>query len=210
MLEFLQELIQGPNLIATTLLGLVALYWLFVTLGFLGLEAFDIDLDMDTELDADASMGVGEVLKFFHLGEVPVMIFMSFFALFFWIATVMSNHYLNTKFSMIVMLWFIIPCTFVALLATKFTIMPMIPLFRTENDPHKSKDELIGQKAIVTTSEVSEKFGQVEIKQDGPPIILNARTENGLVLKKGDVVELVSHSRDTDLFIVKLAKWEKT
>ncbi len=210
MAEFLQELIQGPNLIATSLLGLVTLYWLFVILGFLGLEAFDLDLDVDVDVDADASFDFGDVLRFFHLGEVPVMIFMSFFALFFWIATVITNHYLNTDFSMIVMLWFIMPCILVSLFATKFAIMPMVPLFKTGNDPSKSRDELIGQKALVKTSEVNEKFGQVEIKQDGPPIVLNVRTENGQTLKKGDVVELVSHSKETDLFIVKLAKWEKT
>ena len=212
MTEFFQEIIQGPNLIATGLLILVAIYWLCVILGFLGLEALDIDLDVDADVDVDVggSFEFGDLLRFFHLGEVPVMIFVSFFAMFFWLTTIMTNHYFNHEFSMLVMLLFIMPCILVSLLATKLVIMPMVPLFVTENDPHKSRKMLVGQKAIVTTSEVNEKFGQVSIKQDGPPIVLNARTNDGNTLTKGEFVELVEHIKDGDLFIVKLSKWEKT
>jgi hypothetical protein len=109
---------------------------------------------------------------------------------------------------MLVMLYLFLPCVLISLFATKLVVMPLVPVFATGNDPNKGRDKLIGERALVTTGELTGKFGQIQIRQDGPPMVLNARTENGQTLKKGDVVEIVSHIKESDLFIVKLAKWE--
>ncbi len=213
MLEFLQECIAGPNLFATILLCLMLAYWLFVIFGVLGLETFDLDVDAEIEVGgvdtgAEASFDFGDILRFFHLGEVPVMIFVSFFSVFFWIATITTNHYLNDELNFVVMFWYIGPCSLAALFLTKLVIMPMVPLFRTGGSPAKSREKLIGEKAVVSTKELNDKFGQIKIHQDGPPIVLNARVENGHELMKGDVVEIIRHVAEGDLYIVKLTKWE--
>lgn len=212
MLEFFQECIQGPNLIATVILGVFLFFWLFVILGFLGLEAFDFDLDSDVDFGADAdidsSFNFGDVLNFFHLGEVPVMIFGSIFALFFWVGTLLANRFFNDDMSMMVMLWWLGPCLLVSLFGTKFAVMPLVPLFETGGSPEKSRKKLIGENAIVTTKELNDRYGQITIQQDGPPLVLNARTENNKSLAKGDKVEIVRYVPETGLYIVKLAKWE--
>ena len=208
MFEFIQEIFAAPNLFATVLLLLMVSYWLFVILGVLGLETFDLDLDADLDVDVDASLGLGDLLRFFHMGEVPIMILASFFALFFWIATVTTNHYFNSEFSIWVMLWFIGPCLIGALFLTKLVIMPMVPLFKTGGSSAQSRGKLIGKRAVVSTKELNNQFGQIKIHQEGPPIVLNARVENGHELAQGDVVEIVRHVAEGDLYIVKLTKWE--
>ena len=92
------------NLPASFLLGLVLLYWLMVILGVLGMDAFDLDLDADLDFDVEADVDghfegsvFGKVLDFFHLGDVPIMIVVSFFVLNMWIITIVSNHYFNPE-----------------------------------------------------------------------------------------------------------------
>ena len=47
MMEFVNECINIVNLPFTILAILVCVYWVFVILGIIGFEAFDIDLDAD-------------------------------------------------------------------------------------------------------------------------------------------------------------------
>lgn len=53
MLEVLKAAVDWANLPLTALLGLVMFYWVFVIVGFIGLDTFDIDLDGDADVDLD-------------------------------------------------------------------------------------------------------------------------------------------------------------
>ncbi len=216
MVHFLVEVFQPVNMPATLLLLVVFSYWLFVILGVFGLDALDIDLGIDTEIDGDADVGhIGtgghglfmSALEFFHLGTVPVTFFISIFSLLFWIASILANHFWNTSWSWLVEFYLLGPCFIASLLATKLAVMPTIPFFNkmTEKDEVINNSKLLGTTAIVSTSEVTDSFGQVEIAQDGPPIVLNVRCF-GARLQKGDAVELVSFDSSTNVYLVRLPK----
>lgn len=206
--EFLNEIFNPANVLATSLLGLVALYWLLVIFGAVGIDAFDVDVDMDGEADLELADGfLGTMFAFFHIGQVPLMLILSFFSLFFWIATVCTNHYLNPEFHLLTTAMWLFPCGIVSLLLTKICVAPIARVFRSSNQ-QLDRNELIGRTAIVHTLKLDQKYGEIEINIDGPLMVLNARNESGQTLQKGDVVMIVAHDRDKDVCLVELAKLE--
>jgi hypothetical protein len=202
--EFIMEILRPVNLPATLLLGFVVAYWLMVILGAVGVDS----LDIDTDVDADVGSGGGPLMaafEFFYLGEVPLTILFSIFALLFWIVTIISNHYFNANWSWVVALYLFIPCLVASLLATKVAVLPMVPFFRSIAAESNAQQELVGKSARVTTSELTDAFGQIEITHDGPPIVLNARSR-GARFTQGDTVEIASFDAETNTYLVRLPK----
>lgn len=206
--DFLIEIINPANILATTLLGLVVLYWLLVIFGAIGIDAFDIDTDFDGEGDLELADGIlGTMFAFFHVGQVPLMLVVSFFSLFFWFAMVCCNHYLNPEFELWTTAMLIFPCGGVSLALTKICVMPIARLLRSDNKDW-NRNELIGQTAVVHTLKLDQSYGEIVFESDGPPLVLNARNETGQTLTKGDVVMVVAHDREKDICLVELAKLE--
>ncbi|CAM2065531.1 DUF1449 domain-containing protein [Sulfidibacter corallicola] len=57
MLELFQASLAWANLPITVLLGLILVYWLFVILGFVGMDSLDVDVETDVGFDADLDAG---------------------------------------------------------------------------------------------------------------------------------------------------------
>ena len=221
MIEFFENCVSPAMLAPTVLLGLCLLYWILVIVGVLGMEAFDFDVDpavdVDPSIDVDGGVDVDagghggfvvESLKFFHLGDVPLMIVLSIFALSFWGANYAANQYFNPEWrGWFSVLWFG-PSLLVGLVITKLILMPSARIFAFKDNAAIDRERLIGQKAIVTTSEVSESFGQASIQQDGPPIVLNVRVEKGDSFQQSDVVKIINYNKESDTFLVKSADFE--
>lgn len=213
MIEFLLETIKPVNLPATVLLVLVMSYWLLMIFGLFGFDMdadvdLDVDADLDTDLDGHIDGGfVGDVLTFFHVGEVPVMILGSFFVLFFWVTTMISNHYFNPDWSLFVTMYCLIPNVIVSMLLTKLVIWPMTPVFRGMKGNKTTK--IIGNRGVVSTRELDGKFGQISIEHDGPEIVLNAITANNQKLLKNQEVIVVRFDDETGVYIVEPVKPEK-
>ncbi len=214
--EFLKECFLTVNLPVTVMLLTVLGYWLMVIVGVLGLDALDLDLDvdadagLDTDLDADVNGGFfGSALEFLYLGDVPVVIVGSFFVVFMWIATILSNHYLNDQHSILVMgMWFV-PNVVLSLLLTRFSMMPFATMFKNYDRTEFTRENMVGRIGIVKTSEVTCEFGQIEIQQAGPPLVVNVRTKPGTRLRQGDAAKIISFNNMNDTFQVELSKWEK-
>lgn len=215
MMQFLQECFLTVNLPITLMMLAVLGYWLLVIVGVLGMEAFDLDVDLDADLDADVDGDVhgegimGNALEFLHAGDVPVVIIGSFFVFFLWIVTMLSNHYLNEHHSLVLMGMLIVPNLAISLLATKAVLMPMATMFKNYDRTEFTRENLIGKIGIVKTTEVTSEFGQIEIQQQGPPLVLNVRTRPGTRLGQGDAARIVSFNNVNDTFEVELSKWEK-
>jgi membrane protein implicated in regulation of membrane protease activity len=208
MSEFLTEITNASNILPTGLLGLVALYWLLVIFGAVGIDALDIDADMDGEPDLDLADGVlGTMFAFFHVGQVPLMLVVSFFSLFFWISMVCVNHYLNPEFNLMWTALWLFPCGIVSLLLTKPCVAPIARIFRSNEKP-MDRTELIGQTAVVHTLKLDQKYGEIIFDTKGSTMVLNARNESGQTLQKGDVVMIVAHDLEKDVCLVELAKLE--
>ncbi len=216
MAEFFLDTIRGPNLFATILLGLVLLYWGSMIFGIFGMDLdADLEIGVDTDLDADFDGHIdggiaADVLTFFHIGEVPIMILGSFFVLFYWVTTMLSNHYFNADWSMMIALYAVIPNLIVSLFITKFVIWPLTPVFKGMKGTASTK--VIGNRGFVTTLTLDGKHGQVSIDQtnnDGPPIVVNAITENGQKLNKNQEIKVIRFEDETGVYIVEPVKPEK-
>jgi hypothetical protein len=197
-----------PVLPATALLLLVAAYWLLVILGALDMGLFDFDFD----LDADGSPGGLEgvlgagfaVVRFLNLGDIPLMLWVSTYALSFWMTSVIWFDVSYTE-STAVIIQVILRNMVIALVATKVITQPMLRLVdRTKVTRHQ---DLIGKPCEITTDEVSEDYGQARVATGSSPLLINARTRNG-VLQKGESVQIVDYDDERHVFFVEKAQTE--
>jgi hypothetical protein len=213
MSEFLKECFLTVNLPFTMLLLAVLGYWILVIIGVLGVDILDFDTDLDGDMDVDGDLHTdgffGTALEFLYLGDVPVVIVGSFFVVFTWIVSLLTNHYLNSSHSFLVMAMWLIPNMMISLLATRCAVMPFATMFKNYDKTEFTRDDLLDRIGIVKTSEVTSDFGQIEIQQSGPPLVLNVRTLPGTKLRQGDAAKIVSFDTTNDTFLVELSKWEK-
>lgn len=239
MIEFLQETVNYVNFPVTVLLVGMLLYWLMVIAGVVGMDAIDIGLDLDADVDIDpgidadvdldggsidgapqTQVGSGSsttggdsfmrsVFEYFYLAEIPIVIVASFLVFYLWMVTIVTNHYTNPNQSFLIAAAWFLPNVFVSLVMLRYSMMPVAILFRKPPPENKTRDELLGLTGRVTTSEVTETFGQIEIKRgDEPEIVLNVRTRPGQTLAKSDLARVMSYNRDDGTFLVEHTRLE--
>jgi len=188
---------------ATVLLLVVALYWFVAVVGGLGLDLLDFDLDFDADFDADTTfdsvMSAGAVtLRFLNIGQLPINIWMSFFAVAFWVISMLwrSPEEPTTALAIIGL---IVRNGAVALLPTKLLTQPL----RGKFDPVEPEDaeSLIDRTGVVTTVEVTRKGGQARFTSEASPLLLSVRTAQ-TVLAKGEQVRIVEYDPTTHVYTV--------
>lgn len=197
MLELLAEALRPINLAFTILLGFVALYWVMVSLGALGL---DLVGDSDLDGDVDGSW-LASVLGFINIGEVPVTIVLSFLTLFAWVLSILTNYYL-TAGSLLLGLAAIIPIVFVSAVATRYCTMPFKSLIRAMNREGEEHLPVVGRTCQITTTEANAQFGQALIETKGAPIVINVRISEGTPLARGSTGLVVRQDSEKDVYYV--------
>lgn len=214
------------NLPLTVLLLLTVLYWITVIIGVLDVDLFniempdsdldidadfnvqtDVDADIDVDVDPDgdirAEVGVGRsILRFFHIGEVPTMVLASVLVLSLWTISMASNQWLNPTRSMLVALPLLAGNIFVSLLICKVVGMPLMRMYKVLNVDKNAPRSVIGRICVVTTTTVSERMGQAEVKTKGAPIVLNVVSEGGHEFKKGDEAVITSKIEDKGVYTI--------
>jgi hypothetical protein len=200
----------------------------------IGLDAdvgIDADVGVDADLGVDVHSGVDaapattmsggssttgndgflkSVFEYFYLGEVPIVIVGTFIVLFLWIFTYLTNHHWNPDKSLWVAAGWFVPNLIVSLILTRYTMIPFAIIFRKPPPENKTREEMYGRVGKVTTSEVTDKFGQIELKLvNEPEMTLNVRTKPGVKLGKGDAAKIISYDHTNGTFLVELTKWEK-
>lgn len=212
MIEFLTASIALVNLPFTVLLVLVILYWICVILGAIDIELFDIDMDHDVDMggdvdmdgDVDVDQSGGFLHSFFdmmNIGEVPAMVVISVMVLSCWCISMLANYYLNSGNSLLIGVGIIIPNLIVSLFVAALFTRPLRKVFKTlDNDEQHQKILLrVGE---VTTSEVNDTFGQLEIKTKGAPVVINVRTTDGIILKKGDKAIVYEEDKEKGIYFI--------
>lgn len=208
MQEFVNACFSGPALPASILLILVSIYWLFVIVGALDFDLFDFDFDADMDADGEV-LSVGFVtLRFLNLGEVPLMLWMSVFALSLWTLTMGLAAYFEPAESAHAF-W---PSALVfarnagvAVLLTKLITQPLRGRFDPV-EPNRAKD-LIGRICTITTSEVSQTAGQARYETEAAPLLLNVRSGEG-TLARGDLAEIIDYDTEQHVYFVRSANRE--
>lgn len=225
-LEFVQLCFQPLNLPFTVGLIGIFVYWTLFIIGAVGLEALDLDVDLDTdidvdadveiaaELDADADVDVNEMaangpafwisfLRFFNVGDVPMMILLSSFSFTTWAFSLLYNSYFNDEGATWIALVCLIPNLVLSMMITKIVTTPAKLLFKHATTGGEAPMKIVGKTCIVTTGEVTPTFGQAQIQlEDGPPVTLNVRCSEEKSLVKGQEAVVIDHDKDKNTYTV--------
>jgi hypothetical protein len=203
--QFIENCFAWPTWPATVLLLCVCGYWLLMMLGAVDLDFLDVDLDMDVEVDADPSiLQFGFLpLKFLNIGSVPTMLWVSVFALTGW----MVSRLWNSPLPHDAFLWkadtiAIVRDFGIGALLTKVITQPMKGRF----DPVQPNmpATLVGRICVVTTTEVSDTFGEADLPTDAAPLKLKIRNSEGNI-SKGDNVVIVDFRSEDNIYFVRRA-----
>ncbi len=193
MRDLLELAVSNEVLPFTILLAPIFIYWGFCLLGLLDLDFLDIDFESDTEisqegLEAEAGSAsssssgfldqIQGVMKFMNAADVPVMVVLSFLVVVLWVF-IMVGHLamagLNLPFFAG---WWPLTALVGSTFLTKGLTAPLSPLF-TSFKEDEAKDPIIGKTAVVRTSSLSSRGGQVKLEHRGGTTYLNARTPEG-------------------------------
>jgi Protein of unknown function (DUF1449) len=200
MQEFIDACFSGPVLPASVLLIVACVYWVFALAGALDLDLFNFDLSVDP----DSSLAdIGFVsLRFLNVGRVPLMIWLSVFALAFWTTSIVIDGpraYEGTGEIALA----ILRNVGLALVATKLLTQPLRGKFDLE-EPNPAAD-LIGRTCVITTSEATERFGWARLDTGASPLDLSVRT-TGEHLSKDDLAEICGYDPEQRAYTIKAAE----
>lgn len=199
--DLIQLYFSWPTLPFSVLLLAVCGYWLLVIAGAMDVELFDFDLDFDPGLDGHESfLDWGLVgLKWFNLGDVPLMVWMSAFALPAWIiSTIWDRNLADPATREIVVS--VMRSAFVAVFAAKLLTQPLKGKLK-HVEPNRI-EELLGKTCVITTSEATPAFGQARYETEGAPLLLNVRTVEGAI-GKGQIARIVDYSDELHIYYVR-------
>lgn len=201
--EYLQICFSGANLPASILLVLVMCYWLLAILAGLDLDFLDFDLDMDAEPDLSSSLGLGFVVfRFLNIGRVPIMIWMSVFTVTYWLLSMLLDRLLDNPEHREVLFYAVqygVRNFAIAVVLTKILTQPLRDKFEA-GEPNVAKD-MIGQRCMITTSEVTDSFGHARYETGAAPLLLNVRTREE-PLAKGDLALIVHYDAEENVYYV--------
>ena len=228
MKELLEASVSLVNVIPTTLLVFVILYWLIVILGLIDMDAINLDLDHDVTVEheihttfhthadiptkdvavkemhttevANSGNWMQAALVFFNLGKVPFMVFMSFLILPIWAISILVNHYLGNS-SILVAVALLIPNILISFFIAKILTTPFVKVFSyLHNDP--DKQQVLGQICTVLLPAGSGKLGQAVINNKGNTILLNVKSADGHTLEKGKSALVLEFNKEKQYYLI--------
>ncbi len=167
-----------------------------------------MDLDGDGVADVSSSPnGLWPTCgRFLYLGQVPLMVVVSFIAVSVWMISMLSNYYFNGESghrSAGVAVLLLIPNVLISLVITRIAAAPFRKLFSAMDKPSTEGEAVIDREAIVTSAQVDERYGQVAIATGAAPLLVNARTQHGgPPLIKGTTVRISSSGPEHAFYFV--------
>lgn len=202
MQELLAEALRPVNLPFTVLLGAVIIYWLLVAVGALGIDlGADGDADVHADSDADGHGSFFGILDFVNLGEVPLTLVVSLFALCAWMLSVLANFYwVGSSWGRALIALVVI--VIVSAVITRYFTLPFRPLMRAMNSQGEKHVPVVGRTCLITTSQANPTFGQAQIETKGSPILINVRTLDGTSIPRGTTALVVKEEPDKELYYV--------
>ena len=217
MQEFIELAFSKVNFIATVLAILFAIYWtvtIFTGLDIHGAHAHvhidnDVHIDKHFDINKDvhhphAHHGDGawtSLLKFFHIGELPILFIFSFVSIFLWLFMVNATQALGWQDKWIGFVLYI-PAFIVAMLVTKVVIIPFLKLYRVFNHKGEESIDFIGKVGSVVATVKYDKIGQIEIKNAGDVIRVYAKSITNETYSPGQQVIILEAAADQKFYLV--------
>ena len=202
MKELLEFSFSGVNIIPSFLMILTSLYWLVAIFGLIDVEALDIDLDLDVDADMDADVGgTTAVLAYFNLGDMPLMIFLSFFTLPLWLGTIGLTDLFGIE-SFWLGLAILIPVMIGSLFVAKILTYPIAKFYKKAKENNEAV-VVLGQTCIAKLPISNDRTGQAEIKSRGTSVLINVRTTSeDMVIPKGEKAIVISEDLENNIYYV--------
>jgi hypothetical protein len=202
MEALLEATVWGSNIIPTILLVFVLVYWLTVIVGFAGLDAFDIDIDIETDVNSDMSVGwFNHVLYFFNLGQVPLMLFLSFLALPMWLLAIAATDFLNLE-SITLSFILLLPNFVLSLFIAKLLTQPFVTLFDKLEASAEDNIQIVGKVCTIVINASEDRLGQARLEERGSVLMLNVRTRKGTVLTTGQTGLIIDYLPEKSYYII--------
>lgn len=200
MVSFLDAVVAFPTAIFTTLLGVVAFYWLLALLGLVDFDSGDADLDVDPAV-TDPDLGsLAGIIVAFGLQGVPLSIVFSLLVLLSWTLTCLGAMWLLALLPGTVSLY--VGGTLLALASVSLAVpiaarilKPLRGLFVTH--AAISNASLVGQHCKVLTQTVDEKSGRAEVSQRGANINIRVWAHTPNPLARGSHARVVAYEEKT-------------
>jgi hypothetical protein len=200
MNALLEATVWGGNVIPTILLVFVLVYWLTVIVGFADLDAFDIDIE--TEVNTDVSVGwFNHVLYFFNLGQVPLMLFLSFLALPMWLLAIAATDFLNLE-SITLSFILLLPNFVLSLFIAKILTQPFVTLFDKLEASAEDNMQIVGKVCTIVINASEDRLGQARLEERGSVLMLNVRTRKGTVLTTGQTGLIIDYLPEKSYYII--------
>lgn len=221
MTELVQEALGAHNMLVTLFLGLMVLYWLLVMVGALDfeLDLFDFgDASPEVPDMADSSTGPlshagGAWLtagRFLGFSQVPIVVWGSFLVLFMWGISLVLNYRFNGvpgDRSVGTSLLLLLPNFVLSAVLTKIVTLPVGKLFAAMADADTEEETVLGRVGSVVSMEADETYGQLQINISGAPLLINVRTQPGVIaIKKGESAKVISAGPDHQFYFIETAQ----
>lgn len=173
--NFMAFAVQKSQLPYSILLGFMLLYWLLVIAG-----AFDFDIfGVDVDADLDSPDGPFQwFLALFNIGELPVMIVISFIVLGFWTTAMITGMFMPHGVSSLFRVALFPVNLAVGTLVAIPLIKPVAWLFR-QNEAAREEIREEGSLARLRDALEPEALGQALIDRKGAPVMLNVKLASG-------------------------------
>ena len=180
----------------------------------------DVDADVELTVDGDVdvsgdsvdeltarhtpgtSFSWAAVLRFWHIGELPLTVVASLLVVSIWALNMIANYYFNPSLAWLWGVVLYLPVIGVSLLTTKVMAWPVSAIVRRIPGGTAARTRFVGRTCVVTTSEVNTAFGQARLLEDGTPIIINVRCVGDQRLTRGEEAVIVRHDYDHHTFQV--------
>jgi len=196
MVSFLDAAVAFPTAIFTTLLGVVAFYWVLALVGLVDFDSGDMGVDTDADLGNPDLSSLAGLLAAVGLHGVPFTIVASLLVLLSWTLSCMGAMWLLALLPGNIPVY--VGGTLLALASVSLAVpiaarivKPLRGLFVTHGAI--SNASLVGQHCKVLTQTVDEKIGRAEVSQRGANINIRVWAQSPNPMARGSLARIVAY-----------------
>lgn len=140
-------------------------------------------------------------LRYFNVGEVPLMIVLSFVFLSAWTTSILFNYHTGNRNVWIG--WAMgVPHVVAGLFVAKFVTLPFRAVFRRLDTRDAERERIVGRSCVIRSGVADAESGHAEIETDGAPHLINVRTRDGVPMKKGQIGIVYRHDAARGIYMV--------
>lgn len=199
------------NFILTLLVIIITIYWLIVIFTGFDFDFAEADADIDADAGGDLSKpetgsidgdGVwSAMLRFFYIGELPVIFIVTLVVLTMWLINVNITAILGISHNALGFALYL-PGFIASMLVTKVVARPFVKLYAMFNHKGEAPIDFIGKTGRVIAPMRDNRLGQIEVYVVKDVIKIYTRSIDGQPILYNDTVIVLEESPDNKFFFV--------